>query len=687
MGKRKRQHKSGNEESKSSRQDKSADDNAQVVDDGVHVRQEPADCQSSISPAWSTEFVQRVEDKSKSKGLHRSLGMSEIGLQLVRGTFEVMEKRLKKKTKYSLSSSVQLKPSPIQLNMWPLLLGSYESANGEKNQSMSDSCNVIGIAQTGSGKTLSYSIPVVANCVQRLLSTNIAGEQFKSLVHGVVLCPTRELAIQVSTEMGIATKVANKMLIKAADTDDASTNGSDPRNTVMKVESIAIYGGVDIQPQMRSLGLSCDGNDYVVINESHHLKSLVIAATPGRLLDVLKQLRESQNTKTVHPVFGDVRTIIFDEADRMALNAEMACQIDEILSILKVEKESEIVTCLVSATLPQKTKEIIDRWVPCRRVVIKVDSVQVGEKEQVNACDNTHHDSCSPDNQRAECDEVIDGPVKPKLPSNLDLATIPSNLVQTLHVCAAHKKPKKLILTLQRIYKIANKSQGQRPQNNNRLCIVFFAQIKTLKFISKLLYKEDLKCVELFGTLQQDEREQRLLSFKAGKYPILLASDVASRGIHVPNVHYVVNYDFPGSLDQYVHRCGRAGRNQLHNSDATTETPPTVFSFFTREFSPMADSVIELLRICNAHVDPNLLALSSSARKEDEDAKTTTNGSRGKKQKKKDLSQTPRVDNENEGDHKADSDDEQFSFLDNKRIVLKRASHVSDPEDSDDEES
>eukprot|EP00804_Cyclotella_cryptica_P014164 CCRYP_005601-RA/>CCRYP_005601-RA protein AED:0.02 eAED:0.02 QI:1775/1/1/1/1/0.66/3/291/174 len=173
----------------------------------------------------------------------------------------------------------------------------------------------------------------------------------------------------------------------------------------------------------------------------------------------------------------------------------------------------------------------------------------------------------------------------------------------------------------------------------------------------------------------------------SGKYPILLASDVASRGIHVPNVHYVVNYDFPGSLDQYVHRCGRAGRNQLHNSDATTETPPTVFSFFTREFSPMADSVIELLRICNAHVDPNLLALSSSARKEDEDAKTTTNGSRGKKQKKKDLSQTPRVDNENEGDHKADSDDEQFSFLDNKRIVLKRASHVSDPEDSDDEES
>lgn len=202
-----------------------------------------------------------------------------------------------------------------------------------------------------------------------------------------------------------------------------------------------------------------------------------------------------------------------------------------------------------------------------------------------------------------------------------------------------------------------------------------------------------------------------------GKFPILLASDIASRGIHVPNVHYVVNYDFPGSLDQvsycpvitsiyifgsasthflffvlgsskYVHRCGRAGRNQLFNSEATSGTPPTVFSFFTREFSPMADSVIELLRICNAHVDPNLLVLSSSAKKAVAGANTAKNGCRDKEQKKRDTSECmSRVDNDNKSDQRVDSDEEQFSYLDSKRIVLKRASNVSDHEDSDDEDS
>ncbi|KAL7476916.1 hypothetical protein ACHAW6_002746 [Cyclotella cf. meneghiniana] len=690
MGKRTRQQKRGNERPKPSCPAKPVHNEHHVVGDGVHVRQEPADCQMSVSPAWSVDFLQCVEEKSTTETLHRPLNLSELGLQLVRGTFEAMEKRLKKKPKYSFGSPFHFKPSPIQLNMWPVLLDSYELVNGKKNQSTDKSCNVIGIAQTGSGKTLSYSIPVVANCVQRLISPMKAMQSTKSSVHGLVLCPTRELAIQVSTEMAVIMRIANKILVKAADTDKTSTNGSDRNMTLLKVEAIAIYGGVDVQHQLSSLGLSHDGSE---INEHRQHKSLVVAATPGRLLDILKQLHEIEHTKVFLPVFQDIRTIIFDEADRMALNAEMACQIDEILSILKVGKESEIVTCLVSATLPKKTNEVLDRWVPCPRVVIKVDSVQVGEKEKEKFRDNKPDDIFPPENEKAGYRKAVDETVKSKLPENLDLATIPSNLVQTLHVCAAHKKPKKLILTLQRIYKNSNKSQGQRQENSNRLCIVFFARIKTLKFISKLLFKEGLKCVELFGTLKQDEREKRLLSFKAvfimlGKFPILLASDIASRGIHVPNVHYVVNYDFPGSLDQYVHRCGRAGRNQLFNSEATSETPPTVFSFFTREFSPMADSVIELLRICHAHVDPNLLVLSSSAKKAVAGANTAKNGSRDKEQKKRDTSECmSRVDNDNKSDQRVDSDEEQFSYLDSKRIVLKRASNVSDHEDSDDEDS
>ena len=198
----------------------------------------------------------------------------------------------------------------------------------------------------------------------------------------------------------------------------------------------------------------------------------------------------------------------------------------------------------------------------------------------------------------------------------------------------------------------------------------------------------------------------------SGKIPILLSTDIAARGIHISNVHYVINYDFPSSLDQvsgnkhavffafkfllaiilyfltifvydkhlqqYVHRCGRAGRKQLLSGE-TSENPPTVFSFFPREFSPMADSVIELLTICKAWVDPNLLALSSTK---------STNVS-GKKRRRKKNSSTaevaavpkPRSSNEDQ----CESDNDPFSFLNANKIVLKRASHVSDADDSDDE--
>ena len=98
-----------------------------------------------------------------------------------------------------------------------------------------------------------------------------------------------------------------------------------------------------------------------------------------------------------------------------------------------------------------------------------------------------------------------------------------------------------------------------------------------------------------------------------------------------------------------------------------------MFSFFTREFSPMADSVIELLRICNAHVDPNLIALSSKM--------TKMCGKPNKKQRKSDND--THVLNA-EGQQVMESDEDQFSNLGSNRIVLKRASHVSDAEDSDD---
>lgn len=242
-------------------------------------------------------------------------------------------------------------------------------------------------------------------------------------------------------------------------------------------------------------------------------------------------------------------------------------------------------------------------------------------------------------------------------------------------MCSNHKKPRKLILTLSRLYKNANTSESegsQRFTTNNRLCIVFFAQIKTVKYASKLLQKEELRCVELYGSLHQSEREKRLLDFKAGKIPILLATDVAARGIHFNNVHYVVNYDFPSSIDQYVHRCGRAGRKQLLSGEGASKNPPIVYSFFTREFAAMADALIQLLMSCNADVDPNLLALSSSNKLDNQKS--------AKNRKRKSVAMSEKDKRAEDND---DSEDE-FPFL-GKSNVLKRASHVSDAEDSESE--
>ena len=426
-------------------------------DNHVCIRQEPDDDDENMCPeAWSVDSVQ----KANKLQLNPSNSVSEIGLQLARGIMEAMQKKSNKKSKGD-SNRIQLKPTPIQLNMWPQLLNSLQLMSVSEDKMKSK--NVIAISQTGSGKTLSYCLPVLASCIHKLLSRDLSGTA-TSLVHGVVLCPTRELAIQVSSEMKVAMKVANKM-IKAADT----SNGLDQHGVVRKLfESVAIYGGAEIQSQLTMLGHSQNAN--IDDEPARQNKALTISATPGRLLDILKQIGEVGRT-----IFRDVAAIIFDEADRMALNVEMSKQIDEVLEILQTVNGNRFVRCLVSATLPQQSREVIDRWVPCRRVTVKIDSVKVAD-------DQAKKNDRNKESTEGTISNSIES--KHKLKANLDLATIPSNLVQTLHVCANHKKPKKLITILKRVYQNGSRS------SSNKLCIVFFAQIKTLKLICNLLRKE-----------------------------------------------------------------------------------------------------------------------------------------------------------------------------------------------------
>ena len=193
----------------------------------------------------------------------------------------------------------------------------------------------------------------------------------------------------------------------------------------------------------------------------------------------------------------------------------------------------------------------------------------------------------------------------------LDLARIPSNVTQILHVCSAHKKPRKLVTTLQKI-------RSDKESRTQSLCLVFFARIKTLQYVSKLLQKDGFLSAELHSHLSQKDRERVLFNFQCGKVQTLLATDVAARGIHVPNVDSVINYDFPISLEQYVHRCGRAGRSG--------NKPATVYSFFTRELQPMATDVMTLLKETNAWIDPNLLELTAEKPQEGRRSKKRKSG-------------------------------------------------------------
>ena len=147
---------------------------------------------------------------------------------------------------------------------------------------------------------------------------------------------------------------------------------------------------------------------------------------------------------------------------------------------------------------------------------------------------------------------------------------------------------------------------------------------------------------------------------------------------------------------QYVHRCGRAGRNkvsnELHNNEKKVNSKdasesPKVYSFFHRELKAMAKDVVELLRSCNAYVDPNLLSLVPA--KDRINDEPSSRSKRRRRNAKKEAVEKPKHNNERTESNDFDSDEEEFASLQMNRIVLKRASHVSDAEsdsDSDNDE-
>ena len=330
-------------------------------------------------------------------------------------TFEQLDSRIQK----SLKEMGFEKPTPIQKKAIPIALEGYD---------------IVGQAQTGTGKTAAFGIPLVEK---------ISPKERK--VKAIVLTPTRELAVQVAQEISLIGK--NK-----------------------GVSAYPIYGGVSIERQ---------------INILKHGRNQIVVGTPGRVKDLI-------NRGVLK--LDKVRFAVLDEADRM-LDMGFVEDIKEILS--KTPKDKQ--TMLFSATMPCEIRELIDSYLrPGYR------TVKVGKQL-----------------------------ITPKVHQRLVFVRSGERL--------------KVLEKLLR-------------EHGGTATIVFVRTRRDAAFLGKELQKKGIGAKAIHGDLSQRQRENVMRAFREGKVKVLVATDVAARGIDIKNVGLVINYELPEDPESYIHRIGRTGR-------------------------------------------------------------------------------------------------------------------------------
>lgn len=464
-------------------------------------------------------------------------------------------------------------PTVIQKQAWPAILAGS---------------NVLGIAPTGSGKTLAFGLPMVPHI---LAQPHAMKNKPKPSPICLVLVPTRELAVQVTQTLK-------------------------PMKSLFKIRSLAVYGGVDRHSQIEHLS-----------STALH----ILVATPGRLLDL----------KTSGEISLDCVTyLVIDEADRMlALGFEE--QLNAVSQFVRPDRQ----TLLFSATFPGKLREVSTKWLTANTqetkgssgtsdncIIIRVNTLEFSnvketptekkmeakkmlERQSENFSQLEHENSPattssvppasglsdSTDSIAAEDGVSMEleresGVIDEKKSRRTLSLTVSKSIRQHVHVCAAHKKPR---LIIKYITRVRENEKAEKVRQVGSM-LIFCTKVKTLQFVVQFLEKNGISVAALHGQLMQKQREQVLADFKAGKINILCATDVASRGIHIKRLKYVVNYDFPGSLEQYCHRVGRTGRQDA-GGDA--------YSLITRNMAPIVEDLITLLENCDQTVEPNLAAL------------------------------------------------------------------------------
>jgi len=318
-------------------------------------------------------------------------------------------------------------PTPIQQQAIPLALAGRD---------------LIGLAQTGTGKTAGFTLPIVHNLISAPL-TDSKGEPLHR-VRVLILTPTRELAAQVEESFRKYGKYTD-------------------------LRVVPVYGGIGIEPQTKVLRSGVD----------------VIVATPGRLLDHM----ERQNV-----VFDDLEVLVLDEADRM-LDMGFAPQLNRIVSEIPKYRQ----TLLFSATMSPEVEALARKYL--RKPVV----VQVG--------------------RRSEAASTVTHAVYP----------VPRERKTTLLVELLKKAAMDSVLIFTR-----TKHGADRVVNH--------------------LNDSGIAATAMHADKSQGERTRALEGFKAGEIRVLVATDIAQRGLDVSGITHVINYDVPQQPEDYVHRIGRTGR-------------------------------------------------------------------------------------------------------------------------------
>ncbi|KAK9460349.1 P-loop containing nucleoside triphosphate hydrolase protein [Lipomyces oligophaga] len=374
------------------------------------------------------------------------------------------------------------RPTPIQSASWPFLLAGRD---------------VIGVAETGSGKTMAFGIPAISYLI------NFSASYKNVSAPVLIISPTRELAVQIHDNLqDLATLVGFK--------------------------SVCVYGGVSKEDQKHALN-----------------GASIIVATPGRLIDLV-------NDEVID--LGAISYLVLDEADRML---EKGFEQD-IKRVMSATDKSKRKTVMFTATWPPSVRDLASSYLsdPVK--------VMIGDRES-------------------------------ELKAN-------SRIEQIVEVVDPREKENRLLQVLKQY--IPNPRQHQK---DNKI-LIFALYKKEASRVEQMLTRRGYNIAAIHGDLSQVQRTSALESFKNGTCPLLLATDVAARGLDIPAVKLVINLTFPLTAEDYVHRIGRTGRAGQSGKAIT---------FFTEHEKHLSGALVNVLRGANQRVPESLLKFGGHTKKKE----------------------------------------------------------------------